>query len=229
MIAGMHVAIAAVIILLYCLVCLIGRDTFMLKAAESANWKVVEKYLVKYKADANARNCRGYTVMEYAASANDSYTVDLLLQYAAHPSAPGSHIGSRLGLTPLHIATLRGNRDIVDLLISAGADLEAKNDIGMTPLQYAAIGSPSMFHYLVSKGAKIPRESHPRYGSLLHAAATNRYQDTKFLEYLISIGCDPNEKDERGLTPLDKAIESGQTINAAYLSSIKNKNEEKHP
>ena len=39
--------------------------------------------------------------------------------------------------TPLHEAALRGHKEIVELLIAKGADVNAKDDGGMTPLAVA--------------------------------------------------------------------------------------------
>ena len=36
--------------------------------------------------------------------------------------------------TPLHEAAMEGHREIVELLIAAGADVNAKNNWGWTPL-----------------------------------------------------------------------------------------------
>ena len=39
--------------------------------------------------------------------------------------------------TPLHYAAANGHKEIAELLIEKGADLNAKNVVGMTPLHYA--------------------------------------------------------------------------------------------
>ena len=41
------------------------------------------------------------------------------------------------GWIPLHLAALGGHKEIVELLISKGADVNAKNDVGHTPLDWA--------------------------------------------------------------------------------------------
>jgi len=40
----------------------------------------------------------------------------------------------------LHLAAQKGFTDIVKLLIESGADVNAKNDYGLTPLHFSAIG-----------------------------------------------------------------------------------------
>ena len=42
------------------------------------------------------------------------------------------------GLTPLHVASLHGHLQIIELLLSVQADFDATDDTGATALQYAA-------------------------------------------------------------------------------------------
>ena len=43
----------------------------------------------------------------------------------------------KFGWNPLHIASANGHKAVAELLISSGADLNAKNEDGETPLDYA--------------------------------------------------------------------------------------------
>jgi ankyrin repeat protein len=54
----------------------------------------------------------------------------------------------------LHLACLEGNMAILDTLVHLGADINAKDDQGNTPLYYAAhYGHFEIVEYLVAKGA----------------------------------------------------------------------------
>jgi len=65
------------------------------------------------------------------------------------------NVRSKRGWTPLHWATKYGNREIVDLLLANGADVNAETDINqLTPLHYAAIENhQAMAELLVLNGA----------------------------------------------------------------------------
>ena len=45
-------------------------------------------------------------------------------------------------MTPLHAAAVEGYKEIAELLIAKGADVNAKDDDGATPLDLAARESP---------------------------------------------------------------------------------------
>lgn len=62
--------------------------------------------------------------------------VRLLLSNGANPNIPSTlEVGYN---TPLHTAASKGYADILDLLIKAGSDVNARNQLGQTALHQAA-------------------------------------------------------------------------------------------
>jgi ankyrin repeat protein len=58
--------------------------------------------------------------------------------------------------TPLHQAAYKGHKEIVELFIAEGADVDAKDDKGYTPLHWAARnGHKEIAELLIAKGADV--------------------------------------------------------------------------
>jgi hypothetical protein len=81
------------------------------------------------------------------------------------------------GDTALHMAAAAFSRPVAELLVSHGADWRAKNRRGAVPLHYAADGN--------------------RSAPLAQADV---------IEYLISVGTNPDEVDKSGVAPLHRAV-----------------------
>src|SRR5579884_346698 len=85
--------------------------------------------------------------------------------------APVNGIGS-LGGTPLHDAVWSGDEEMVALLLSFGADVNAKHvEAGSTPLHYAIITNHvKIAEMLIAKGADV-KARYKAGSTALHLAA----------------------------------------------------------
>jgi hypothetical protein len=98
-----------------------------------------------------------------------------------------------MGETPLHYAIMMNDRSLVDFLLAHGADLNVKRG-GMTVLSYAA-DDYDMFMYLIHLNGE-PDSSILEEGwdTLLHRTCDLSKDDPRVVQYLLSVGFDPNAK-----------------------------------
>jgi hypothetical protein len=109
--------------------------------------------------------------------------------------------------TPLHLAASNDSKSEVELLLSKGANVNVKNDIGWTPLHSAvAQGHKGMAELLLTKGAKVNAKSSNGITPLYWAV----YKGKKdIVELLLSNKADVNTKTNNGWTPLSVAAYRG--------------------
>lgn len=102
------------------------------------------------------------------------------------------------GFTPLILAASAGNRDLCEVLIAKGADLEARGQHG-TALYEASIGNyKNVVELLINKGANVNVQG--ENGTALHEAAIANLKD--IAELLIKNGANLNVRDKSSYTPL---------------------------
>jgi ankyrin repeat protein len=116
------------------------------------------RLLLSFGADVNARSFDGgHTPLYYAAnhvdlarSADGKAVAETLIQYGAEVSVVSGPIRG----TPLHTAARRDNVAVGAVLLSAGADIEARDIKGETPLRRALnCRQPAMIELLLEHGA----------------------------------------------------------------------------
>ena len=119
------------------------------------------------------------------------------------------------GFTPLHWAASSGHKDVAELLLAHGADVNAKNNNGSTPLHFAAaLGHKDVAELLLAHGADVNAKN--KGGSTpLHFAAALGHKDVA--ELLLAHGADVNAKNNNGWTPLYYAVSGGHKDVAQLL------------
>lgn len=130
----------------------LGR-TALMAAATRSRVAVIEA-LIGAGARIHAKDNDEYTALHHALFFADEDTVRTLLRLGADANDPGT---GGLSLSLLMIAARTGDPDILQLLIDAGAELDAKMSTGgHTALMYAAAyGSPANVETLIKAGADV--------------------------------------------------------------------------
>jgi uncharacterized protein len=108
--------------------------------------------LLDHGADLHARARSKFknTPLQAALLDGQLATARLLLERGADPLVRQAH-----GVAPLHEAALLGRRDLVDLLLAAGAELDSRADDGRTALTEALRGKHAeLAAYLRARGAR---------------------------------------------------------------------------
>ena len=106
----------------------------MLQAARGRNYSKVEE-LLDQRADPNAQNNDGWTVLHYASMHGRRPVVQNLIDAGADPNIPNNE-----GWTPLMAASQNGKSEIARALLEAGTDADAVDRWGVTPAEYAKRG-----------------------------------------------------------------------------------------
>ena len=132
------------------------------------------------------------------------------------------------GATALHFAAIAGDRAMVDLLLTARADVNARDDTyQMTPIAWAnEEGHREMVHHLYDRGAEVDLHQAAAYGLVAHVkdlVRSSRRQvnavvggwtplqlatiwgHPDVVELLLSRGADPLVRDPYGRTTLEIA------------------------
>jgi hypothetical protein len=151
--------------------------------------------------------------------------------------------GDSRGVAPLSLAAWRGHVPVVDYLLRAGADPDARDDYGVAALHKAVgHGHAEVARRILADGgadvnvrvgavaASVPRSyaAESRGQTALHVACRRKQGDSedgaptpadaRLVATLLRYGADPNARDALGETPLHHALEACDAASARLLA-----------
>ncbi|KAM0552464.1 hypothetical protein ACHAPJ_008025 [Fusarium lateritium] len=137
-----------------------------------------------------------------AVSMNAEATVAALLERGADPNTRCSKH------TPLALAAALGYENVISMLLSRGARLDAASNKGQTPLICAVIGGQeSIVRRLLEMGANPNARDDSGQTPLVYAVIRGQ---GGIVRWLLEMGADPNARDDSGQTLLACAVIRGQ-------------------
>jgi hemoglobin len=110
------------------------------------------------------------------------------------------------GQTLLHDAAMFGEAELATVLIRLGADPDAREAEGHTPLYRASTGDVA--RVLLAAGATVDVASGPTCGTALHQASRRGY--VSVAQTLLEHGATIDTRDAKGQTPLRRAVNCRQ-------------------
>ncbi|WP_157148972.1 ankyrin repeat domain-containing protein [Brachyspira pilosicoli] len=194
------------------------------------NAKKIFNLLIKYGADVNTKDNDGASLLNksYRAStalAQNREMFKVLVENGFDLESrikAGEHYPEDYDYTPLMIAALRNDYDMVKFLVEKGADVNAK-----THFEYSSVETPlllsldyehiesrydensSVAEYLINNGADINVTNEDGETPLMYAS---KVHNIKVIELLIQKGADINAFDNYGNTALIYGVNNLETV-----------------
>ena len=211
--------------------------SLVLSTVEDKKKEIVE-FLIAKGASVNTSDNQGRTVLSQAMGQGHTQVAELLRQHGATETlheavasadidevkrliSEGHDVNSRdnKGQTPLHFAANRGQKEILEVLLANGADIEARDGRWHnTALLNASVrGRKEVVELLLEKGANIeakdgnggtPLNLTSGYGTSVH---------TDVIQLLLDRGADIESRGNVDCTPLQTAVAVGRKEVAELL------------
>ena len=149
--------------------------------------------LVKAARDGDAEGVR--FLISKGVDVNSAWKGLTPLQHAINPVRPGN--------ADRQDARAMAERTVVELLLTAGANVEVRGKNGRRPLHLAAtVGRVDVAELLLARGADV--DARDDWGwTPLHVTASQR--EAAMVKLLLEHGADVNPRNKAGRTPLDEA------------------------
>lgn len=178
---------------------------FTIAAKCHSDWGV--QVLQRRQADIETLNANRYSALMEAVVLEDFGAVQTLLANGANPNGNEKVRDKR----PLILAAMRGNIDIVKLLLTYDATLEVTDSVGLSAFYWAVSESQvETARFLLSRGADI--NSGVDGSTPLHSAITSAITENQMemIHLVLEHGANVNPADETSNLPLMRAAISSK-------------------
>ncbi|XP_029306575.1 B-cell lymphoma 3 protein homolog [Cottoperca gobio] len=155
--------------------------------------------LLREGADPSALDRNGQTALHLCCEYDQRDCLSVVLSRT--PSSACLEMRNYEGLSPLHLAVLRDQKDLARMLLDAGADINVMdNKSGQSPLMHAVESNHAdMVHFLIESGCDVNSQSYSG-NTALHSACGRGQVDT--VRLLLKSGADSSLKNYHNDTPV---------------------------
>ncbi|XP_062609752.1 ankyrin repeat and SOCS box protein 8-like isoform X2 [Saccostrea cucullata] len=121
--------------------------------------------------------------------------------------------------TPLHIACLHSNIEVIRLLLNHDADVNVKDSTNRTPLHYATLANRSdVVNLCIENGADVNHQTSSGKTALMYAV---QEKNLAIVQAIVDAGADVSLKDVKGGTALEICLLSGgRTANTDIVKAL---------
>ncbi len=205
----------------------LAREALLLYLAEGlqrnhVNVEIINK-LIEAGADVNASNSYHGTVLNRAILLVP-HTLSIETIKALMKAGADVNAADKWGQTPFLLAARQDQKEVLDLLLSAGAkrSLHAKDHEGRSAIFYASSGHRDLtlpiFKVLLENGAKVNDADNAGVTPLMMASRAGAIE---IVQALLTAGALINAKDKQRLTALMFAVTDSYTPDAKITETVK--------